>query len=693
MRLTPAARAPARHPRPPPLRAAPPPRPPSSPPPEPGGGDRDHLVPPAGPFCLLPSADAAPSHAASAGLLGAPATYAAPVSAPRRGWRSRWTPPAAPPPPPAGLLAPSKLEVAAPPPSAPLPRRRRARAARPPLVPTSVVYRAAPFRAAADAEARGALRVLFLDDGGGARSRLAAALFDRALAAAPSESRPPVECIAASIGPPAAGPPHPAAVAAAARAGLSLPTPPLLEGDVVGADLALVMDRYDAEEAGRDAAAADAVDRGAFHAARVRLVRPFADAAPAAVPRGRGEDDVEDPFYGGSGGGAALDAALDALVADLAAATSGLAAVVNLVCARCAEGKTSPRLGLLTACLCPLLARRPASRAAALLPPVAATFFPRSRAAPRPMWTEGGDSDTAYVFTVRWGDAGAASSSASVVRFVAPHRYWRDPANVDAALVALAPAPGVLPTQGQLRRAGAGALANGVRALGGFAAAAERTGYASSRRPNGAGRDAGAVLARVRQLAVDGTMPTQAALRAAGSDALVHDVRRAGGGAAVAAALGLALKRPPATAADLRAALAVAAPGALAAGFLPPLSALPDDVRRLIRRLGGVQAAADAAGLDRGAGAAALAEPRPLSPPRRSRGRPRTRPPRAERLAAAVSAARDAATALGRPRAMPSRAALEAAGLGSTAAAIKSAGGFAAVAAAAKLAWRDTRGG
>jgi hypothetical protein len=235
-----------------------------------------------------------------------------------------------------------------------------------------VVYRSAPFRREAerekndfrDLEAASSSsspsltpRILFVDDGGGVRARLAAALFASALAEANGNRAPPsfpplrIEFAAASVGPPARGPPDEAVVAAAHRAGVSAffaarggggaalaaaasaasspssPPPasesPIEEADLVRADLCLVCDRYDAEDLLRDAAALDGASPGAFYSARVRKLSAFAPAAAewcaAARERGRGRGGGgarrgggrSGGSGGGSGGGSAAPLFLD----------------------------------------------------------------------------------------------------------------------------------------------------------------------------------------------------------------------------------------------------------------------------------------------------------------------------------------------------------------------------------------------
>ena len=384
------------------------------------------FAPPSGPHCLLPAAEAKllQMSAATSGFGGVPLSYAKRSDKPQKGWRSTWraaapaveaeekeaeaspaaaAAAAADPPSPLSPPAPSS-KATLPPPTKNVARPAFARkATRAPFsrypFPSSdtssstqqqqqhqipVVYRSAPYRREAEREKSDfrnldetfasspsslTPRVLFVDDAGGARARLAAALFASALAEAFPENDlttptkkdgqrllPPlrVEFAAASVGPPARGPPDEAVVAAAARAGVSdffprgvaaktnagsiysspppsgssspspsSTSPPVIEeADLVRADLCLVCDRYDAEDLLRDAAALDGVNPGAFYSARIRKLSAFAPAASewcdAARTKSRGRsggrkvgndralpllfldpnDDIDDPLYG-----------------------------------------------------------------------------------------------------------------------------------------------------------------------------------------------------------------------------------------------------------------------------------------------------------------------------------------------------------------------------------------------------------
>ena len=574
-----------------------------------------------------------------------------------------------------------------------------------------VVFRSAPFRTAARAAARTSLRVLFLEDGGGGRARLAAAAFEAALKEAPCSDRPRIDAVPASIGAPIPGGPPLALVAASARSGLTLPlhdTVPL--GDVVDCDLAIVCDAYDAEEARRDASVADVVDRGTldgttalgdgggFYAARIRKLAPFGGREAAGSPHDDADpDDIGDPWLAQRTGAGDLDA----LVARVAASTAGLVAAINAVCARCAVAGTPPRVGLLTVCLCPLLSED--KRTGPSAPPPAAA---RTHPARTPTFWIEGDGDSADVYTVHRRRPTSTSSLPYMVRRArrAPQGYWTDPAAVDQALAELAPSPDRLPTSTDLLAANASSVLKAVQAHGGFAAAARRMGRATARRPNGVWKDFDSLASTLRQLAgPDRVMPSRTALKDSGMLALEHDIRRWGGSDAVAQAAGLKprARQPSATGADLRAKLAVVAPVALKAGVLPGKAALAevtagadadvDALLKLVRRLGGFRAAADAAGLEYDREAAFLTRgPLPLPPPRR---RVASRPPRSQRLEAAVAAASAFAASSPRPASMPTKAALLDAGRDDVARAVREAGGYAAVAAAAGLVWRDTRGG
>ena len=227
---------------------------------------------PQGPHCLLPGAsDVVYTHVTAGTGFPVPVGYVPPAVRPRKGWRSRWAPPqglgkkagmeeedSRAMPEPAGGLSCTEPDGGGP--AAALPARPSARAPVPyvpvPLAPVAVVYRASPFRTQAARDAAtagvGGVDVVVFEDGAACRAPLARAALEAALAAHPEAAHLGVCVRCASIGAPAPGDDR--VVAAAERAGLTLPPPlPSRSADaaqaVVGADLALIMDRYDGEEA------------------------------------------------------------------------------------------------------------------------------------------------------------------------------------------------------------------------------------------------------------------------------------------------------------------------------------------------------------------------------------------------------------------------------------------------------------
>lgn len=548
-----------------------------------------------------------------------------------------------------------------PPSPAALAARARARAARArakrdaAALSTPVVFHRAPFRAearraAADAAAGDpgggrTLGVTFFDDGRApraCRAGLAAAALTAALArpdhaAALASAGVTIRIRVASITrlQPNAPPPRPhdpRLVSAAAAAGIELgeaspaidPAAPAGADAVVEADLALVMDAYDAADLVREVAGMELVAPRGAYSRRVRPLGLYAarPGLPASLPSAFPlasllTPDIDDPWaYGGTGSLAApaeawsFEDAAAACVAQVAAAVAGLAGHLvrdvalasAVVTGRPGAPRASPRAALAAAGLCPLLTpeadadwrRTAASRAWA---PPSRRRAMQAAVAARP--------------TIARPPAPAVAG-APLARAAGWRPLWLEDGLPAAAAAAFATVGG----QGEEGGGGSGAPPKMTRVLYTLRS------QAGAPRPvrldrlpwrhwvDDPSRVDAALTAYIKatRRTAPSTLPTHAELRAVGGASLVAAISGPGGGvSAVAARIGLRPARAsPGAWADpetLGAALRAAAAKAGAPGVMPSYPALAAQapgghgLAHAVRGAGGAAAAAAIAGL------------------------------------------------------------------------------------------------
>jgi protein-tyrosine-phosphatase len=429
----------------------------------------------------------------------------------------------------------------------------------PPLRP---YYRASPLLAEfqRQRDRSTTARVLIVDEGGEFRAILATALLRAML----SKLRTPLDIAVdwASLGPLTGdGIGDRRVMRIAAEMGLPLPAGNAARGrsfrdvdDAVRYDMIVVLDRFDYQEVMREVAALDAANRGGHYAGRVRLLGPFGHALQRReAPRSGVVEDIADPLYGMHAGIEAEEHALRTAAKDIAFACRGLVTYLVMLRGRC-RGGMPLRDALVMSLRCPLLLGEIPAR------PGAPMVHPKDDA-----------------FTVR-----AVGGRRQVVRLPSrPRGYWRDPQNVLNELQEWMKdrTSDRLPSQQELRRAGASSLASAVDAHGGLAVFADLMGVElAARRPNGhwasfeslareilpylnrsAHNDSQEEYNNNRGGGSNGTgsastatttspmptayLPTQRQLLAAGRGDLLRAIRQHGGSSVVAERLGVSVRR------------------------------------------------------------------------------------------------------------------------------------------------------
>lgn len=554
-----------------------------------------------------------------------------------------------------------------------------------------VVFHQAPYRAEArrarldaatgDPGGRRTLGVTFFDDGAApraCRARLAAAALTAALArpdhaAALAAAGVTVRIQVASIArlPPSTLPARPLddrLVSAAEAAGIDLTTAPTIDpaspagaDAVVEADLALVMDAYDASDLVREVSGMDLVAPRGAYSRRVRPLglyasRPGAASTPAFFPAISPPDatpDIEDPWaYGGTGSlGASAEAwsfadAAAACVGQVAAAAAGLAAhlaadITRAAAVTASGSRISPRAALAAAGLCPLLSpeadadwrRAVAARSWALpsrrkdLQAAAAAIAPTIARPPGPA-----------VADAPLPPVPGAAGPPSVAPPHQQHQWrplWMEDSLRPAAAAVWATVEEKKDKSGSPRGSTAAPVLYTLRSTRGGPPTPMRVEYLPRRHweadPGAVDRALAAYIEATTGMSLlpppaspeaapspppsppthRPRLPTGTELRAAGGSSLVRAISRVGGGvSAVAARLGLKPVRSGRTAADDPAALGAALRSLAAAtgtpGVMPTYATLAaageHALAHAVRRAGGAAAAARVAGLVCGRG-------------------------------------------------------------------------------------------
>lgn len=434
-------------------------------------------------------------------------------------------------------------------------------------------YRASPLLAEIQRQrdASTTTRVLFLDEGGEVRALLGAAIMRHMLGRL--RARLDVSVDWASLGPPtgrALQDPrvrnlaqamglaprsmdigHMAVFPYLKPAALASPQSSMVRRfdeveDAVRYDLILVMDRFDFQEIMRDVAVLDTINPGGHYAGRIRLLGPFAWAAKR-VTLNRVVVDIPDPSYEWHVDESKEDEAFQETARALALSCRGLATyLLDLETARrrrrvaIEEATYTLRDALDQSLRCPLLAGE--------LP------GPRDRGISAMAKRQQGKASSDKQYTVR-----AIHGRRHIVhRPMKPRGFWKSIENVDCELREFMKEAGMehLPTQRELRAAGASSLASAVDSHGGLAVFSARLKVTmSSRRPNGYWEEfknlERALRAYLKPIQAKGNsaepqklmMPTVQELRAAGRADLIRALRIHGGSAAVARRLGVAFNR------------------------------------------------------------------------------------------------------------------------------------------------------
>ena len=334
-------------------------------------------------------------------------------------------------------------------------------------------YRASPLLAEfqRQREKSTTARILFLDEGGEFRAALGAALLTHMLTRLRTALDVTVEY--GSLGPlPGFNGGKPSAELLHTAAFMGIPllhtdnsTPAVKQFeevvDAVRYDLILVMDRFDHQEVLREVAILDAINPGGNYSGRVRLLGPFGMAARRATPP-QVVQDIVDPLYHNQMDSSGRQTALQAAAMELSFSCRGLATFLLDLQARCHDSLTL-RAALAQSLRCPMLAGELPSQ--------------RDRSG-------GQNVSKDDEFTVR-----AVNGQRQVMRRPSkPRGYWKSIENVDAELRQWMKARRLerLPLQKELRASGASSLASAVDAHGGLSAFSVRLGVAmASRRPNG----------------------------------------------------------------------------------------------------------------------------------------------------------------------------------------------------------------